>query len=156
MACVTQADPTDLLTSLTESSLGTASSFLTQALSSLSLLSTQQVPLTVPPSPHALDFLTKIDEDPSYDMERTPLMSREFFEKYENKIGGFVKEWFAPGSSEGGTLLKIIEKKAEELVWMNTVIYAAGYTNSAPTLDKFKADFFTYVPPLPFLSTTHY
>lgn len=143
MACVTQADPTDLLTSLTESSLGTASSFLTQALSSLSLLSTQQVPLTVPPSPHALDFLTKIDEDPSYDMERTPLMSREFFEKYENKIGGFVKEWFAPGSSEGGTLLKIIEKKAEELVWMNTVIYAAGYTNSAPTLDKFKADFFT-------------
>ena len=145
MACVTEVDPSgDLMPSLT-AGLGSSSGFLSQALSSLSLLGANQAPLTLPASPHALTFLTRIDEDPIYSMERTSAMSREFFEKYEPNIGKFVREWIGNSAKgcDGNTLLKLIEKKAEELVWMNVVIYVAGYTNSEEKLDKFKADFFT-------------
>lgn len=141
MTAATPPDPAgDIISSFTTTSQD--SSFISQALSSLSLAPPK--PATPVQTPHALSFLSRIDAGPTLTMERTPFMGAEFYAKHGWKVKAFARKWIGSAAHglDGGALQKLLEKKVEELAWMNVVIYAAGGLNAEDNKD-FKADFFS-------------
>jgi hypothetical protein len=137
----------DLYTSLAQSNQTDASGVLSTArnlAANLSIRGSVPASRETTPLTHALAFLTRIDADKEFKREPPPFLVASLYEKYTPKLREFLKEWIGDSSAQysDAELQDLVWKKTDELVWLNTVIYAAGGTNSGAGA-AFKTDFFT-------------
>lgn len=102
------------------------------------------------PSPHALEILAKIANDPAFtpaalgiqDCGLGELRMKQVLEQIGPKLFQLVSEWAVNGADQGE-----VYRKIEEVIWMNVVIYGVagwGGRHTSPS-KEFNAEFFLCV-----------
>lgn len=91
---------------------------------------------------HAFTILSRILKDPQFEHKETVeelKLYQTTAERHGDAIKNYVSEWSYDSSDP-----KEVERKIEELIWTNLVIYGiAGWTKGKG--EDFFADFFQYV-----------
>ena len=97
---------------------------------------------------HAFNILARLLADEKFKVSKIELPQSESAFEYVNKDVGksldeLAGEWAAELDGEGATLA-VIDKKIEELVWMNTIIFGVGGWGGREKgeFKEFNADFF--------------
>jgi hypothetical protein len=91
---------------------------------------------------HVFTIMARMLKDPNLRIEK-PEQTLGLYARVNQTHGDLIlkyaEQWTLDTSDP-----KNLERKIEELIWMNTVIYSVGGWSKA---DGFKADFFLYVSP---------
>lgn len=102
-------------------------------------------------SPHALSILARVAKDPAFSPASIGLPPpagdtalKHVVEKCSDKLLALLDEWTVSPTRED------IDKKIEEVIWMNAVVYTiggwGGRNHSEDPNKQFNGDFFLYVP----------
>ena len=146
-ACVQHPNPQALVPSELFDSLAPKSTGFVSQLASLTLSSSSRQ--TKATSIHALAILARVASDPAFKPSEIGLPPAEDSDENSvqrvarvvgDKLVGFLNEWTV------STEVEDLEKKLEELFWMNTLIYSVGGWGGREQGDdenkEFNGDFF--------------